>query len=172
MKRINLSRIIMFVLLSCIGNKASGQDVNKTESVTIKPFEVTILDSDYSRAYSVLTILTNKELKIVFKSDLVGGKDSVLFSRPLQPSDILQQISIINLDSLKEYYSNDCIADGSQVTVTFKKNGTGKTVHLSNFYQEDVGKIIGLINSLVPDKYKVWYDKKELITDYKRCKGN
>jgi len=26
--------------------------------------------------------------------------------------------------------------------------------------------------SLVPDKYKVWYNKEKLIADYKRCNGS
>ena len=162
----------MLTLLSCTDSKTNGQSNSKFESSTIKPFEATILNSDYSMAYSLLTILTNNQLKIIFKSDLVGEKDSVLFSKSLQPSDTLRQISNINLDSLKEYYSNDCISDGSQVTVTLKKNGKEKSVHLSNFYQDDVGKIIYLINSLVAEKYKVWYDREKLIADYKRCNGN
>ena len=159
-------------LLACTANVTKGQSKGKIESKNIKPFEASVLNSDYSMAYSVLTILTNEKLQIVFKSDIVGEKDTVLFSKPLQPSDTLQQISNINLDSLKEYYSNDCISDGSQVTVTFKKNGKEKSIHLSNFYQDDVGKVIYLINSLVADKYKVWYDKEKLIADYKRCNRN
>jgi hypothetical protein len=118
----------------------------------------------------VLTILSSKELKIIFKSDLEGEKDSVLFSRTLQPSDTLEKISNINLDSLKEYYTNDCIQDGSQLTITFKINGNDKIVHLSNYYQEDIGKIVNLTNSLVADKYKIWYDKKELTDSYLNCK--
>jgi hypothetical protein len=173
MKTINFFSIItVLALLSCGHNSIIGQSNGKTETPIIKPFEATILNSDYSMGYSVLAILTNKELKIVFKSDLVGEKDSVLFLKSLQPSDTLQQISSINLDSLKEYYSNNCISDGSQVTVTLKKNGKVKSIHLSNFYQDDVGKIIYLFNSLVADKYKVWYEKEKLIADYKRCNGN
>ncbi len=172
MKNNALFLIIILALLSCAVNTTKGQTNTKAENNNIKLFEVRVLNSDYSMAYSVLTILTNNELRIIFKSDLAGEKDSVLFTRSLQPSDTLQQISNINLDSLKEYYSNNCVTDGSQMTVTLKKNGKEKSIQLSNFYQEDVGKIIYLINSLVADKYKVWYNKEELIADYKRCNGN
>lgn len=164
--------MIILAFFSCTGNLTKEQSNNKPGSYSIEPFEATILNSDYSMAYSVLTILTKSELRIVFKGGLVGEKDSVLFYKSIQPSDTLQEISNIHIDSLKEYYSNNCIDDGSQVTVTFKKNGKEKSIHLSNFYQEDVGKIIYLINSLVADKYKVWYDKEKLIADYKRCNGN
>jgi len=122
-------------------------------------------------AYSVLTVLTEKQLKIIFKSDIVGEKDTLLFFQSLKPSDTLQQIREIHLSKLKEYYSNQCIEDGSQLTVTLKKDGKIKAVHLSNYYHDDIGKIIYLVNSLVPAKYKVWYDKEKLIADYKRCNG-
>ena len=92
--------------------------------------------------------------------------------KSLQPSDTLQQISEINISQLKDYYANPCIEDGSQVTVVIKKGNEKKSVHVSNYYQEDIGKIIYLVNSLVPSKYKIWYDKDRLIADYKRCKGS
>jgi len=73
---------------------------------------------------------------------------------------------------LKEDYANLCIDDGSQITVTLKKDGKKKSVRLSNYYHDDIGKIIYLVNSLVPEKYKVWYDKQRLIDDYARCNGS
>jgi len=126
----------------------------------------------FARAFAILINLSNDELKIIFRSDLIGEKDSILFYKTLHPTDTLQKISDINLHSLKEYYSNDCVEDGSQVTVSFKINGKAKSVHLSNFYQEDVGEIIYLINSLVPNKYKIWYDKEKLTADEKKCREN
>ena len=79
-------------------------------------------------------------------------------------------ISEININSLKQRYQNNCIEDGSQITIVLKKNGNTKAVHLSNYYQEDVGKIIYLTNALLPEKFKVWYNKEKLIEDLKNCK--
>jgi len=162
----------LLTLLSCAGQPTKGEVKNSSKTYEINPFEAIIVNSDYSMAYSIQTILTHKHLSIVFKSGLEGEKDTLLFSKPIQPSDTIQQIGEINLSNLKEYYSNNCIEDGSQITVTLKKGSSAKSVHLSNYYQEDIGKIIYLVNSLVPDKYKVWYDKEELIADYKRCSGS
>lgn len=164
--------IVLLTFFSCADQTTKGQVNSRPKNYDINSFEAIIVNSDYSMAYSIQTILTHKQLKIIFKSGLVGEKDSVLFSNSLQPSDTLQQISEINLSTLKGYYSNNCIEDGSQVTVTLKKGNDIKSVHLSNYYQEDIGKIIYLVNSLVPDKYKVWYDKEKLIADYKKCNGN
>src|SRR5688572_27254807 len=118
---------LILTLYSCGDGKTIGQSSGRVDRLSIEPFEVTIFNGDYSMAYSLLTILTNNELQIVFKGGLVGEKDSVLFSRSLRPSDTLQEISKIKLDSLKENYSNDCMSDGSQVSVTLKKNGKEKS---------------------------------------------
>jgi hypothetical protein len=90
----------------------------------------------------------------------------------VKQSETMRGLSEIDIGSWKEYYSNDCIDDGSQITVKIMKGTKQKSVHLSNFYHEDVGKIIHLINSLVADKYKIWYDKEKLIADYNKCKSN
>lgn len=141
----------------------------KKNSGDSSSFSVVIVDGFYAEAYSIVTELTDKNLKIIFRSDLEDEKDKTVFYKDLPLSDTLQQISKIDLHELKDYYTNPCVHDGSQVTIIFKKDNTKKVVHVSNFYQEEVGKVIYLINSLVPKKYKIWYDKEELIADYKRC---
>ena len=171
-KRNYIYLIVLHGLLSCLAINSYGQTCINNRFDDIMPFEAIIANADYSMAYSIKTILTNKEVKIIFDGKVEGDKDSVIFSKSLPPSDTLRQISAISLIHLKSYYSNDCILDGSQVTVTLKRGKETKTVHLSNYYQEDVGKILYLVNSLIPDKYKVWYDKEKLIADYKLCNKN
>jgi hypothetical protein len=140
------------------------------DAINCKPFELTVYDADYSMAYAIQYVLTDKDLKIIFKGELEGEKDSTLFKTNLQPSETLSKLSNINIDSLKEYYSNPCILDGSQVTVKLNKDNKTKTVHLSNYYQADIGLAIELINSLTPKEYKIWYDKVTLIKDQENCK--
>ena len=60
--------------------------------------------------------------------------------------------------------------DGSQVTVKLNKDHKSKLVHLSNYYQADIGLGIELINSLTPKKYKIWYDKERLRKGQENCK--
>jgi hypothetical protein len=158
------------ILLFSFTNTSVRAQTNEQKSY-IKPFTASIINSNYAAAYSVVTVLNEKELKIIFRSGLVGARDTTVFAKALQLTDTLRQISEINLGQLKDYYANPCIDDGSQVTIVIKKDNKKKAVHLGNYYQEDIGKIIYLVNSLVPEKYKVWYDKETLIADYKRCKG-
>jgi hypothetical protein len=171
-KKIFYLAILVQIILLLTSNNINGQIDANNKKYDIKKFAATVINSDYSMAYSVAIVITDKQLKIIYKSGLEGGKDTVFFSKSLSPSDTLQEISEINITKLKEYYSNNCIADGSQVGVILKKDNEIKAVHLSNYFQEDIGKIIYLVNSIVPDKYKVWYDKDTLIAEYKKCNGS
>lgn len=161
--------ILAVLLLLTMWNKSIGQLASTIQTIDIKPFVANILNSDYSMSYGVLVVLTNKDIKIIFKSDVVGERDSVLFYKAILPSDTLRQISEIDLNNLKDYYSNSCIQDGSQITVVLKKGVREKRIHLSNYFQEDIGKLIYLVNSIIPERYRIWYDKGKLEADYKKC---
>jgi len=137
--------------------------------LAIKPFEIKVYDSDYSMAYSKIFKLTEKELCIVFHGDLVGEKDSVIFKKELSTSDTLLQLSNIDIRNLKEHYENPCIEDGSQIYVSVKMDSVIKNVQLSNYYEENIGKAIELVNSLTPKEHTIWYDKKILLAQMEQC---
>ena len=170
--RLNKFLWVFQMSLLWLCNCSSRQSLDHRERPDIKPFEADITNSNYAMANAVLIIFTDKEIKIVLKSYLVGAKDSLLFAKGLPLSDTLKEISEINIRELKGYYSNPCIADGSQITVVIKKDGIEKSVHLSNYYQDDIGKLIFLVNFLVPKNYKIWYDKQRLQAQYKECIGS
>jgi hypothetical protein len=136
----------------------------------IQPFEMEITNSNYSNAFSTAYILSQNELKIIFQGELEGEKDTVIFRKHLQPSQSLRSLAAIKLDSLKSYYENPCVRDGSQLIVQIKKDNIEKQVQLNNFYHPDIGIAIELINKLVPKKYIIWYDKKSLMQEMLDCK--
>ena len=141
------------------------------EKESIESFQVSIINAEYLSNYSVNIYLTNKDLKVILKSKLMESNDTTLFYTTLPYSDTLKAIGKTKLDTLKTHYSNPCMDDGSELTIILKKNKHSKTIHLSNFYQEEIGKIIYLVNALLPKKSQVLYNKEKLIADYKRCKG-
>jgi hypothetical protein len=148
----------------CLSNVCSGQTVGK-----IKPFEVTVINSDYSMAYATRTIITRKELKIIFSGQLQGEQPRVLFEKKLDPSEALRLISLVEIDSLKSNYTNPCVFDGLQLTIVFKKRQKKKAVHISNYYQADVAKVLTLMNSLVPSEYQIAYNEQRLVDQYNKC---
>ncbi len=135
----------------------------------IEPFELSITDFDYSLAYSVLYRLTNEKLTITFRGELENEKDSILYSTTELPKIQIRQLSEINIDSLSVLYSNNCISDGDIKSFQFSKNGKSKSVTLQNYYHPDLSPAIEIINGIVPEKFKMYYNKAELIKSMEDC---
>ncbi|MGN6568530.1 MAG: hypothetical protein ACTHJ0_11285 [Flavipsychrobacter sp.] len=168
----NKTLLILAVLLLCM-NASFAQKSHAKMKVnshpTVPQYKLVVYAEDYALAYTLEYILTEDSLKIVNKAELVGEKDSMFFQKALSTSPSLKKIVNADMDKLKTNYSTPCVRDGSQVTVIFARGNKSKIVHLSNYYQPDIGSIIELINSLVPQKFTIWYDKKELTETMKRC---
>ncbi|KAA5827660.1 hypothetical protein FPF71_02125 [Algibacter amylolyticus] len=135
----------------------------------IETFELSITDHNYSLAYSILYILSNNNLTITFQGDLKNEKDSVLFSTTKLPQNKIRQLSNINIDNLNVMYSNSCIEDGDIKSFRFTKNGKSKHVSLQNYYHKELSPAIEIINKIVPEKFKMHYNKTGLIKDMKAC---
>lgn len=173
MDRLIASMFIM-MLTSCTSNydRAEGDSkipIQANRPIAIKPFALTLLKSNYRSAYSVEYFLSETALKIIFYGEAKGNKDSVIYARKLKPTEQLQKMSEVNLDSLEVYYNNPCMEDGSILFVEITKGGKKKHVQLSNYYHPEIGKVIELINALAPKKYKIWYDKQRLMRELKEC---
>ncbi len=139
------------------------------KSEPIEPFELSVADYNYSMAYSVLYKLSNKNLTIIFRGELENEKDSILFSTIDLPKRKLKQLSKINIDSLSVFYSNNCMKDGDIKSFYFKKNGIYKRIQLQNYYHNELSPTIEIINELVPKKYRMYYNKENLIKGMERC---
>jgi hypothetical protein len=162
-----LKLLIIIALISCGQNNKDS--ANQLKEIHLIPFQLIITDSDYSLAYGLQYVLTEKDLSIIFKGGIEGEKDTVLSLTDLQPTETLMNLSDLNLDRLNDYYTNPCIDDGSQISVNFKRGNKFKQIHLSNYYQKDIGLAIEFINGLVPEKYEIWYNKDKLLQDQKNC---
>ncbi len=148
--------IVLFFTISC-------------DNKPIEPFELTIADYDYSLAYSVLYKLSNEKLTITFRGELENEKDSILYSTSKLPKNKVRKLSEINVDSLSVLYSNPCISDGDIKSFQFKKNGISKSVTLQNYYHAELSPAIEIINEIVPKKFQMYFDKKQLIERLERC---
>lgn len=139
------------------------------KSEPIKPFEFTVSDYNYAYAYSMAYKLTEKELTITFIGELQGEKDSLLFSTTDLPKSKIRKISSIKLDSLNDIYMNNCVSDGDVKMVGLKKDSVIKFVQLNNYYHAELSPVFEMINELVPDKFKMYYDKEELKEMMENC---
>ena len=148
--------IILFFTISC-NNKP------------IEPFELSIADYNYSLAYSLLYQLSNEKLTIIFRGELENEKDSILYSTTKFSKDRIRQLADINIDSLNVLYSNVCIKDGDIKSFQFTKNGKSKSVSLQNYYHAELSPAIEIINGIVPEKYKMHFEKDKLIKKMEDC---
>jgi hypothetical protein len=160
----HLILIVFFFAISCGPTQNSGTS-------ELLPFEINITSYDFAAAYGLQYLLTNKELKIIFKGELEGERDTILFSISLEPNEKLRTLGNLNLDSLKDYYENPCIDDGSQISVEIKKNNKQKNIHLSNYFHQDIGLAIEIVNSLTPKDFKIWYDQEKLTKRLIDCES-
>ena len=138
----------------------------------IEPFQLSITDSNYSLAYSLLYQLSDQKLIITYRGELENEKDSIIYSTTDLPKAKLIKISAINIESLKPSYCNRCIDDGDIKTFRLTKNGKTKTIHLSNYYHPELSTTIELINRIVPEEYQMFHDKEDLIAQMKNCEEN
>jgi hypothetical protein len=165
------TRYLLFGVLYIWGcsQVETGQPSNTNQQQRIRPFEIRVKNSDYSLGDNWTYVLTDRELKIIYREDVVGSKDTTLLSKTLPANDTLKLISEIDFSQLQGLYSNSCMSDGSRITVKITKDGYTRTAHLANYYRAEVGELIGLLNTLTPDKYKIRYDKEALVSFEKEC---
>jgi hypothetical protein len=175
MSKITLGFLLLFV--SCTNEKQPSQRISPPVEIT--PFEFSVIDYNYSLAYNIRYILTEKALMILYGDEferdegrftLIEKRNNVLLDAILSPAEDLLKLSQINIDILKASYSNDCVKDGMQSGVKFKKGSKEKRVKISNYHQPEIGHAIEIINNIVPKEYRIHYDKKSLIEMMERCK--
>jgi hypothetical protein len=147
---------VLYTLISC-NNKP------------VEPFELTIVDYNYSLAYAVLYKITNKDLTVSFRGELENEKVKTLFTTTELSKRSIRKLSNINIDSLSVLYSTACIRDGNIKSIRFTKKGKSKLVQLENYYHAELGSAIELINGIVPEKYKINFNKNKLIEKMEKC---
>ncbi len=98
--------------------------------------------------------------------------DSVFYKKALTEKEkiILADIEkIIATDSLEESYNNFCIIDGSIISFSFESAKISKDVTVSNSYNLTIASVVEFINTISPNRYKLWYDKKTLLKQQNDC---
>lgn len=164
----SMKTIFITIILSITAIISKAQNGNHSDKTI--PTKIVVYNSDYSLATTLQYVLTQQDIQIIHKAELEGEKDAIFFRTTLNQSIISKQLSQINIDSLKERYDNPCVQDGLQITIVITYGNNIKSVHVSNYYQPDIDNIINLINSLVPSKYTIWYDKEKLMHRMENCK--
>lgn len=115
--------------------------------------------------------LTSDRLSITVDG-LQRDQDRLVFNQEFdaaQKEKVVRLLESIDFEGLKERYSNDCLDDGSQLLLHFRKNALERPVHLSNYYLGEVARIIEFENSIAPKHLEIWHDHQRLLKALERC---
>jgi hypothetical protein len=99
-------------------------------------------------------------------------KDSVHFKKGLNQNEKALLANIeqrIEIDTLKNSYTNFCIIDGLILSFSFESAKFSKDLTVSNYYNDRIAFVIDFINKISPKKYQLWYDKKILLKQQSDC---
>jgi len=62
--------------------------------------------------------------------------------------------------------------DGDIKVFNFTKGTKTKRIQVNNYYQKDLSRAIELINKIVPEKFEIYHNKKELLAGQKWCEDD
>lgn len=166
--------IILLLFVNCSNKKSETEIIESesslsTEKKTKLPFELTINEFNESQNYFIRYILTKDKLSLTKGSEMRRKNDTIIYANTNFQKDRIEPFLKIEIDSLTGYYANVCISGGDIKSFTIKNNDKSKTIRLDNYYHKDLSPAIELINEIVPEKYKLNYNKNKLINDIIEC---
>lgn len=123
-----------------------------SDSDSIKSFTI-VINNYYFGRVRVQTILTADSLETTH-DDLNGKKTSE--ARPLRSDEtkkMKQLLSGFPLERLEEKYINDRVKDGINIGFDISINSSHKRIFVSNYYQDDLGKLVDVIRPMLKEDY-------------------
>src|SRR5690348_4681337 len=156
--KILATSIFIFSVVVSVGQKHPGQDSIIYED-SIPNFRLTLSTFNHAeRIFNGTTtyLLTESSIKVTrtFFGDTTSKS---IYSKPISKSkNIISAINSIGLDSLKNFYSNNCVmlTSGNEYFLDFTSNLINKSVILHHYYLKQVDDVIKIINDNLPKKYQ------------------
>lgn len=137
-----------------------------------KPETITITFSTFNHAERLFNGTTTYYLTasvIKVKKTYFGDTTChTIYTRKIRNSySLISALSKIEMDTLKEHYSNLCIlpTSGDEYFLNFVFNSTKKRIDLHHYYLKQLDDIIQLINLNLPRRYRFNYLPKDIKQD-------
>lgn len=111
--------------------------------------------------------LTNDYLGIS-RRNLFDKKDNSLYSANIRKA-VSDSIGLLRLDTLPNFYHNDCImsTSGNEYFISIEKGKKEKRIHLHSYYHPQIERLIQIMNTVVPEEYRLHYMSKDTKQDCK-----
>lgn len=150
---------MLFALCLSILSCSESKDDKSERGLALEgEFSVVLYDSDYAQALSRMYRLDRISIRIVMTGSVVGESDSVVYDRQLSESEKLRVADFFGdfpLTALQDHYATPAVEDGDQKVFVFAIGNVEKQVQVANYYQNDLGAVVDLLNSLVPDEFRI-----------------
>jgi len=145
---------LLLITISCNANTTKNidqkKDLDKTE------FEISITPSAFGdKHYTLILIpkkLTKKYGEIYDKSPYAKKLSKKELTKI---NDFLEKFP---LNELKQNYSTP-VKDGIQYLFSIRIGEKSKEIRVSNAYQQDLGELVNLINTLMPKEHHIHFEE-------------
>ena len=167
MKALPLLILIFHVLALCGRAQTTGDPIPE---VSAKPFNLAITDWNHASLIfkgTFLYVMSETHVK-VFNVPAFEQQKHLLYSKKISKlTRSVIDLSNLNLDSLNDFYVNNCImiTSGEEYSVTYKNETSHKSINLHHYYLKQIQHIIELFNENLPEKFKIKYLTQETKQD-------
>ncbi len=152
--------IFSFILLGLILNWGCRSMIENTGDDFVE-FELKLTHLWANHPVEIWEV-THEKLK--YSNDYPSNPEGVIQEeRRLTDSEkrrMSTAISQFPFSDLKEYYSDPNVLDGLDFTLEIKSSNKAKTIHISNYFQEDISTLINEMNKLFQRDNRFHYAKK------------
>jgi hypothetical protein len=150
-------KLILYTIIPFLLAGASCKTGQTNETID---FSVTVYNYYFGRPDNI-TILTTDS--ITQEWNKTRG-ESMFYKHKLDEKEkrkVTKFIREFPLSELKEQYVNKAVEDGINLSFEIRINTIKKTIFVSNMYNDDLGELVELINSLLPMD-QIGYTKKSV----------
>lgn len=140
---------LLFPVFSLLTFLANGQST--------EPFSISFNTYNHAELLSGGTsFILNNDSLVIKKGGIKTGR--IVFSKEIDKK-IIDEIRSLGLNSLEEYYFNNCvmITSGNEYRISFTDGKTFKRICLHHYYLKQIEQLVVIINNQIPEKYKINY---------------
>ncbi len=152
-----MKKALIIITIMCIFVFNSVSQAKK-HMEKIDNFEISITSKYFGRKDKIITINTDK---VIFeKNKAINIKEYSKGEKEIN-KEIKQQI--INflienpIESFKSSYFNSKVKDGTVISFSLKVNDSQKDIFVANYYIKELGELVKIVNSIVPNGYLISY---------------
>lgn len=111
--------------------------------------------------------LTNDYIGVSRRS-LFDKQSNSVYSANIRKS-ISDSIVLLRLDTLRNFYHNDCVmsTSGDEYFISIETGKKETRIHLHSYYHPQIERLIGIMNTVVPEEYRINYMSEDTKQDCK-----